>query len=184
MPIAMPSMPAPALALALLGAFGLAIAPVVHSAPTIEAIESTCAKTIQPDSCKHVLLANMAAGSPEVNSVPLMSLQVAAKLAKMANGFANARLTTNPHPAKCLQNCIDDLHRVAKAFEGLPVGAVKPGDEAGVLSFSSEFSPTCGDDCPKPIPERTEDERATRDKFVGVMKAIGVMQDLFLTKTW
>ena len=73
---------------------------------------------------------------------------------------------------------------MAKAFEGLPVGAVKPGDEAGVLSFSSEFSPTCGDDCPKPIPERTEDERATRDKFVGVMRAIGVMQDLFLTKTW
>ena len=127
--------------------------------------------------------ANMAAGSPEVNSVPLMSLQVAAKLAKMATGFANARLTTNPHPAKCLQNYIDDLHRVAKAFEGLPVGAVKPGDEAGVLSFSSEFRATCGEDCPKPIPERTEDERATRDKFVGVMRAIGVMQDLFITKS-
>ncbi|KAE8783273.1 hypothetical protein D1007_43313 [Hordeum vulgare] len=180
MPMVMPYMPAPALALALLGAFGLAITPVVQSAPTIQEIEATCGMAMQPDPCKQVLLANMGATTPEVNGVPQMSVQVAAKLAKMANGFANARATSSPNPDKCLSNCIDDIHKLAKAFEGLPVDTIKPGDETGVLTFVEGFKKTCGEDCPKPIPERTEDERATRDKFVGLMRALSVMQDLFM----
>ncbi|XP_010233107.1 uncharacterized protein LOC104583086 [Brachypodium distachyon] len=170
------------LSLALLASLGLMISPVlVQSGPTDSAINLACANAMQPQPCLDLLHDNLDVRTPEVDGVPEMSLQVAAKIAKEAGEFAAAaNKTKKSPPSKCLADCAGDIDKVAKEMGELPA-AIKPGDEAGVLPFIEGFKRVCGDDCPAAT-ERSADEQATWEKFNGVMKALGVVQDLFMTK--
>ncbi|CAM0953805.1 unnamed protein product [Alopecurus aequalis] len=181
MPMIMPYSPTPALALALLGVFGLAITPVVHSGPTIDDINVSCANVMLPEPCLDVLLTNLDVRTPAVNGVPEMSVQVAAKIARDADGFAGAEMVKIPHPSKCIMNCVDDIGIVAKKLDGLPMAAIQAGGEAEVLSFIEGFKRRCGEDCPMKA-EISEDERVTLEKFNTVMKVLSVTQELFMTK--